>query len=107
MAKAREWQNHGIGNKANRIISRRGYFQTLMAETITVDGSGRIYLPKIIRRLLRLEPNSIMEVAVMDDQVILRRVDSVVQRGRGMFRHPEPVPVQQAVEAARKRYHLE
>jgi AbrB family looped-hinge helix DNA binding protein len=78
-----------------------------MAETITVDRNGRIYLPKLIRRLLRLEPNSIMEVAVMDDQVILRRVDSVVQRGRGMFRQADPVPVQKAIDAARRRYHVE
>lgn len=78
-----------------------------MAETITVDSSGRIYLPKIVRRLLRLEPNSLMEVAILDDQVILRRVDSVVQRGRGMFRQPDPVPVQRALEAARKRYRFE
>lgn len=75
-----------------------------MAGTIVVDRNGRVYLPKFIRRLLRLEPNSIMEVAVMDDQVILKRVDSVVEQGRGMFRGPKQIGVQSALEKARRRY---
>lgn len=78
-----------------------------MAGTIVVDRNGRIYLPKFVRRLLRLEPNSIMEVAVMDDQVILKRVDSVVEHGRGMFRHGEPLPVEQAIDRVRRGYRLD
>ena len=78
-----------------------------MTETIVVDRNGRVYLPKLIRRLLRLEPNSLMEVAVLDDQVILRRVDSVVQRGRGMFRRKDPLDVQKALDAARRRFAVE
>lgn len=77
-----------------------------MAGTIVVDSNGRVYLPKFIRRLLRLEPNSIMEVAVMDDQVILKRVDSVVEQGRGMVRRAKTVPVQKALDTARRRYSL-
>ncbi len=77
-----------------------------MAGTIVVDRNGRVYLPKFIRRLLRLEPNSIMEVAVMDDQVILKRVDSVVEQGRGICRGPKAAPVQQALEKTRRRYSL-
>ncbi len=77
-----------------------------MTETIIVDRNGRVYLPKFIRKLLRLEPNSIMEVAVLDDQVILRRVDSVAQSGRGMFRKPE-VRVQKAINAARRSFSVE
>jgi AbrB family looped-hinge helix DNA binding protein len=77
-----------------------------MAGTIVVDRNGRVYLPKFIRRLLRLEPNSIMEVAVMDDQVILKRVDSVVEQGRGMFRGSKNVPVQKALQTSRRRYNL-
>lgn len=77
-----------------------------MAGTIVVDRNGRVYLPKFIRKLLRLEPNSIMEVAVMDDQVILKRVDSVVEQGRGMVRRANAVPVQKALDTARRRYSL-
>lgn len=72
-----------------------------------VDRNGRVYLPKFIRRLLRLEANSLVEVAVLDDQVILKRVDSVAQRGRGMFRTRDAVPVQRVLEAARRRYRVE
>jgi AbrB family looped-hinge helix DNA binding protein len=78
-----------------------------MAGTIVVDRNGRVYLPKFIRRLLRLEPNSIMEVAVMDDRVILKRVDSVVEHGRGMFRSGEPIGVEKAIDTARRRYRAE
>jgi len=104
MAKAGKWQRSPFGNKANGQISRLGYFWAPMAETLVVDSSGRVYLPKIIRRLLRLEPNSLMEISVMDDQVILRRVDSVAQKGRGMFRSAAAVPVEKALDAARRRY---
>ncbi|MBW3583739.1 MAG: AbrB/MazE/SpoVT family DNA-binding domain-containing protein [Euryarchaeota archaeon] len=57
-----------------------------MADTIVVDRHGRVYLPKLIRRLLGLGPNSLMEIDVSDDQVILKRVDSIADGGRGMFK---------------------
>lgn len=78
-----------------------------MAEMLQIDRNGRIYLPKFIRRILRLEPNSQLEISVMDDQVILRRVDSVAQKGRGMFRQKANVQVQEALDKARRRYSAE
>jgi AbrB family looped-hinge helix DNA binding protein len=57
-----------------------------MSDTLIVDQNGRVYLPKIIRKLLGLGPNSLMEVAVDDDRVVLKKVDSVAEYGRGMFK---------------------
>lgn len=57
-----------------------------MEDTIIVDQNGRVYIPKIIRKLLRLEPNSILQVAIDDDRVVLRKVNSIAEYGRGMFR---------------------
>lgn len=78
-----------------------------MADTIVVDQNGRVYLPKLIRRLLGLRPNSIMEIDVLDDQVILKRIDSVAEKGRGMFRSKEGKAVQKALRAAPVRYTVE
>lgn len=94
------------GVYANGLIRTRGYLKEKMTETIVVDQNGRVYLPKLIRKLLRLEPNSIMEVAVLDDQVILRRVDSVAQKGRGMFARRD-LSVQKALNVARRSYAVE
>lgn len=57
-----------------------------MTETIVVDRNGRVYLPKLIRKLLGLEPNSLLRVDVDDDTVVLKKVDSVAEFGRGMYR---------------------
>jgi len=57
-----------------------------MSETLVVDQNGRIYLPKLVRKLLGLEPNSLLQVAVSDGHVVLKKVDSVADYGRGMFR---------------------
>jgi AbrB family looped-hinge helix DNA binding protein len=57
-----------------------------MSDTLVVDRNGRVYLPKLIRKLLGLGPNSLMEVAVDDDRVVLKKVDSVAEYGRGMFK---------------------
>lgn len=57
-----------------------------MGDTIVVDPNGRVYLPKFIRRLLRLEPHTLLEVDVKDDQVVLKKVKSVAEVGRGMFK---------------------
>ena len=70
-----------------------------MSDTLIVDQNGRVYLPKIIRKLLGLGPNSLMEVAVDDDRVVLKKVDSVAEFGRGMFKHAE---LPDAVDALRR-----
>ena len=72
----------------------------LMSETIVVDQNGRVYLPKFIRKLLRLQPNSIMEVAIDDDRVVLKKVESIAEYGRGMFKHRELRDVRDAIRRA-------
>jgi AbrB family looped-hinge helix DNA binding protein len=57
-----------------------------MGDTIVVDPNGRVYLPKFVRKLLRLEPNSLLEVDVRDGGIVLKKVDSVAELGRGMFK---------------------
>lgn len=57
-----------------------------MGDTIVVDPNGRVYLPKFVRKLLRLGPNSLLEVDVRDDGIVLKKVDSVAELGRGMFK---------------------
>lgn len=71
-----------------------------MSETIVVDQNGRVYLPKFIRKLLRLQPNSLMEVAVDDDRVVLKKVDSVAEYGRGMFKNRDLRDVRGAIRQA-------
>lgn len=71
-----------------------------MSETIVVDQNGRVYLPKFIRKLLRLQPNSLMEVAVDDDRVVLKKVESVAEYGRGMFKNRELRDVRAALRRA-------
>lgn len=71
-----------------------------MSETIVVDQNGRVYLPKFIRKLLRLQPNSLMEVAVDDDRVVLKKVESVAEYGRGMFKNRELRDVRDALRRA-------
>ena len=71
-----------------------------MSETIVVDQNGRVYLPKLIRKLLRLQPNSLMEVRIDDDRVVLKKVDSIAEYGRGMFRNPQARDVRQALRRA-------
>lgn len=72
-----------------------------MSDTLVVDRNGRVYLPKIIRKLLGLGPNSLMEVAIDDDRVVLKKVDSVAEYGRGMFKRADLTdPVTAARRAA-------
>lgn len=71
-----------------------------MSDTIVVDQNGRVYLPKFIRKLLRLQPNSLMEVAVADDRVVLKKVDSIALYGRGMFKNRELRDVGEALRRA-------
>lgn len=71
-----------------------------MSETIVVDQNGRVYLPKFIRKLLRLQPNSIMEVAIDDDRVVLKKVESIAEYGRGMFKNRELRDVREAIRRA-------
>ena len=71
-----------------------------MSDTIIVDQNGRVYLPKIIRKLLRLEANTILQVAIDDDRVVLRKVDSIAEYGRGMFRRRDLGDVQDALRRA-------
>lgn len=71
-----------------------------MSDTIVVDQNGRVYLPKIIRKLLRLEANSILQVAVDDDRVVLRKVDSIAEYGRGMFRRRDLLDLGEALRRA-------
>lgn len=71
-----------------------------MSDTIVVDQNGRVYLPKIIRKLLGLEANSILQVAVDDDRVVLKKVGSIAEYGRGMFRRRDLGSVQDAIRRA-------
>ncbi len=72
-----------------------------MSDTLVVDRNGRVYLPKIIRKLLGLGPNSLMEIAIDDDRVVLKKVDSVAEYGRGMFKRSDlRDPVKAAHQAA-------
>lgn len=71
-----------------------------MSDTIVVDQNGRVYLPKLIRKLLRLEANSLLQVAIDDDRVVLRKVDSIAEYGRGMFRRRDLANVDQALRQA-------
>jgi len=71
-----------------------------MSDTIVVDQNGRVYLPKFIRKLLRLEANSILQVAVDDDRVVLKKVDSIAEYGRGMFRRRDLGDVREAIRRA-------
>jgi AbrB family looped-hinge helix DNA binding protein len=71
-----------------------------MSETIVVDRNGRVYLPKFIRKLLRLQPNSIMEVAIDDDRVVLKKVESIAEYGRGMFKNRDLRDVREAIRRA-------
>ena len=57
-----------------------------MGDTIVVDPNGRVYLPKFVRKLLRLEPNTLLEVDIREDSVVLKKVESVAELGRGMFK---------------------
>lgn len=71
-----------------------------MSDTITVDQNGRVYLPKLIRKLLRLEANTLLQVAVDDDRVVLKKVDSIADYGRGMFRRRDLFDVHEAIRRA-------
>jgi AbrB family looped-hinge helix DNA binding protein len=71
-----------------------------MSETIVVDQNGRVYLPKFIRKLLRLQPHSLMEVAIDDDRVVLKKVESIAEYGRGMFKHRGLLDVREALRQA-------
>lgn len=71
-----------------------------MSDTIVVDQNGRVYLPKFIRKLLRLKPHSLMEVAIDDDRVVLKKVDSIAEYGRGMFKNRDLRDVRQALRQA-------
>jgi AbrB family looped-hinge helix DNA binding protein len=71
-----------------------------MSETIVVDRNGRVYLPKFIRKLLRLQANSLMEVRIDDDRVVLKKVESIAEYGRGMFKHRELRDVREALRRA-------
>ena len=71
-----------------------------MSETIVVDQNGRVYLPKFIRTLLRLKPHSLMEVAIDDDRVVLKKVESIAEYGRGMFKRRDLADVRAAIRSA-------
>ncbi len=71
-----------------------------MSDTIVVDQNGRVYLPKLIRKLLGLEANTILQVAVDDDRVVLKKVDSIAEYGRGMFRRRDLSNVREALRRA-------
>ena len=71
-----------------------------MSDTIVVDQNGRVYLPKLIRKLLRLEANTLLQVAVDDDRVVLKKVDSIADYGRGMFRRRDILDVHEAIRRA-------
>lgn len=75
-----------------------------MGETIVVDPNGRVYLPKIIRKLLGLRPYSLMEVDVRKDEVVLRRIDSVAEMGRGMFGRRRRIDLARAWQKAQASY---
>lgn len=71
-----------------------------MSDTIIVDQNGRVYLPKLIRKLLHLDTNTILQVAIDDDRVVLRKVDSIAEYGRGMFRRRDLANVTEAIRRA-------
>lgn len=71
-----------------------------MSETIVVDQNGRVYLPKLIRKLLGLEANSLLQVAIDDDRVVLKKVTSIAEYGRGMFRRRDLADVREALRRA-------
>jgi AbrB family looped-hinge helix DNA binding protein len=70
-----------------------------MSESV-VDQNGRVYLPKFIRKLLRLEPNSLVEVAIDDDRIVLKKVHSIAEYGRGMFKRRDLGDVRGAIRQA-------
>lgn len=71
-----------------------------MSDTIVVDQNGRVYLPKLIRKILGLEANSILQVAIDDDRVVLRKMESIAEYGRGMFRRRDLADVREALKRA-------
>lgn len=71
-----------------------------MSDTIVVDQNGRVYLPKLIRKLLGLEANTLLQVAVDDDRVVLKKVESIADYGRGMFRRRDLGDVRDAIRRA-------
>lgn len=71
-----------------------------MSETIIVDQNGRVYLPKIIRKILGLGANSLLRVDIDDDRVVLRKVESIAEYGRGMFRRRDLGDLREALSRA-------
>lgn len=71
-----------------------------MSDTIVVDRNGRVYLPKLIRKILGLEANSLLRIDVDDDRVVLKKVESIAEYGRGMFRRRDLGDVTEAIRRA-------
>ncbi len=69
--------------------------------TSTVTTKGQVTLPAEIRRLLRVAPRDRVVFLVDDDQVKLKRTDSVTRRTAGMLASSQPaLTAEQEREAA-------
>ncbi len=55
-------------------------------EITHVDKTGRVYLPKRIREMADIKPNTILEIEFSDDKIILKKRKSIVRESRGIFK---------------------
>jgi|GEM_PF-2749813 len=56
-------------------------------EVVRVDGQGRFYLPRTVRKQAGIEGEAVLEAAASKGQVTLRvRKGSVAKSGRGAFK---------------------
>lgn len=76
-----------------------------MRGRVTLDGAGRIVLPKTIRDKLQLSPGDTFDLSVQGDDLTLRptRVSTPMQKERGIwvFRTGEPMTGVETEEALR------
>src|SRR6266542_3410939 len=71
-------------------------YGSIMNTTVTLDGAGRVVIPKTLRNALRLQPGDTLELESEGDRVILRPVRSSTplrkERGIWVFRAGRKLP---------------
>jgi AbrB family looped-hinge helix DNA binding protein len=72
-------------------------YHPIMTTRLTIDGAGRVVLPKPLRKALLLGPGDVLELVSTEDKITLRPVRNTnplaKEKGVWVFRTGQPMPL--------------
>jgi AbrB family looped-hinge helix DNA binding protein len=75
-----------------------------MEDITTVDNQGRVYIPKNIRKDIKVGPGALLNIKIEKDKIILEPRKSVAKKARGIFKLKKSI---KDVDKLIKRYSYE